>query len=102
MGQNNLKRCEDSNIDFHRASYSRHLKTETFRKKEIKPRKIGEKGVVKETNKTKNIKRNDEIEYKVTDNKLKIAYDMIVDRHLKKDLISQITITSKVDTLGKK
>ena len=34
-----MKRCEDRNIDIHRASYSRHLKTETFRKKEIKPRK---------------------------------------------------------------
>ena len=27
MEQNNTKRCVDCNIDIHRASYSRHLKT---------------------------------------------------------------------------
>ena len=27
MEQNNMKRCEDCNIDIHRASHSRHLKT---------------------------------------------------------------------------
>ena len=27
MEQNNTIRCEDCNIDFHRASYSRHLKS---------------------------------------------------------------------------
>ena len=27
MEQNDMKRCEDCNIDIHRASYSRHIKT---------------------------------------------------------------------------
>ena len=40
MQQNNMKRCEDCNIDIHRASYSRHLKTKRhLEKKEIKPKK---------------------------------------------------------------
>ena len=100
MDQNNMKRCEDCNIDFHRASYSRHLKTKIhLEKREIKPRKIIDKDNIKETN--KNIKRNNKIEYNFTDNLLNIAYDITVDRYLKIDLISQITITSKFDTLGK-
>ena len=37
--QNNMERCEDCNIDVHRASYSRHLKTKRhLQRKEIKPR----------------------------------------------------------------
>ena len=36
MGQNNMKRCEDCNIDVHRASYSRHLKT----KRHLEKRKL--------------------------------------------------------------
>ena len=40
MGQNIMKRCEDCNMDVHRASYSRHLKTTRhLEKNEIKPRK---------------------------------------------------------------
>ena len=95
MEQNNLKRCEDCNIDIHRASYSRHLKTKRhLKKKEIKPGKLIDKVDVKETNK------NNKIEYKFTDNILNIAYDITVDRHFKKDLNLQITITSKFDALG--
>ena len=42
--KNNMKRCVDCNIDVHRASYSRHLKTKRhLEKKEIKPRKIIDK-----------------------------------------------------------
>ena len=99
MGQNNMKRCEDCNIDVHRASYSRHLKTKRhLEKKEIKPKKIIDKDDVKETNKI--IKRNDKIEYKFTDNILSTAYDITVDKHHKKNLNSQITITSKFDNTG--
>ena len=40
MEQKNMKRCEDCNIDVHRASYSRHLKTKRhLEKKENKPKK---------------------------------------------------------------
>ena len=99
MQQNIMKRCEDCNIDIHRASYSRHLKTKRhLEKKEIKPKKIIDKNDVKETN--KNIKRNDKIEYKFTDVILNKIYDITVDRHHKKDLNSQITITSKFDNTG--
>ena len=64
MGQNNMKRCEDCNIDVHRASYSRHLKTKRhLEKKEIKPEKIIDKDDVKETNKI--IKRNDKIDKQI-------------------------------------
>ena len=99
MQQNNMKRCEVCNIDIHGASYSRHLKTKRhLEKKEIKPKKIIDKNDVKETN--KNIKRNDKIEYKFTDDILNKIYDITVDRHHKKDLNSQITITSKFDNTG--
>ena len=101
MVQNNMKICEDCNIDVHRASYSRHLKTKrNLEKKEIKPRKTIDRDNIKETNKNKNIKRNDKIEYKLTDNILNIVYDITVDSHHKKNLNSQITITSKFDTFG--
>ena len=101
MEQNNMKRCEDCNIDVHRASYSRHLKTKRhLEKKENKPGKIIDKDNIKETNKNKNIKRNDKIEYKYTDKILNTIYDITVDRYHKKDLYSQITITSKYDTTG--
>ena len=101
MEKNNMKRCVDCNIDVHRASYSRHLKSKRhLEKKEIKPRKIIDKDNIKETNKNKNIKRNDKIEYKFTDNILNIAYDITVDKHHKKNLNSQKTITSKFDTFG--
>ena len=100
--QKNMKRCEVCNIDVHRASYSRHLKTKRhLEKKEIKPRKIIDKDDVKESNKNKNIKRNNKIEYISTDDILNIAYDITVDRYHKKDLNSQITTTSKFDILGK-
>ena len=99
LEQNNMKRFEDCNIDIHRASYSRHLKTKKhLEKKGIKPKKLIDKDNVKETN--KNIKRNDKIEHKFTDNILNIAYDFTVDKHHKKNLNSQITITSKFDTFG--
>ena len=90
MEQNNIRKCVDCNIDIHRASYSRHLKTKKhLEKNDIKPKKV----IDKETN--KNIKRNNKIEYKFTDIILNTAYDITVDRHHKKDLNSQITITSK-------
>ena len=99
MDQNNMKRCEDCNIDVHRASYSRHLKTKRhLEKKEIKPKKIIDKDDVKETNTI--IKRNDKIEYKFTDNIISTAYDFTFDKHHKKNLNSQITTTSKFDNTG--
>ena len=92
MSQNNTIRCVDCNIDIHRASYSRHLKTKKhLEKNNVKPKKV----IDKEANKNKNNK----IEYKFTDNILDIAYDITVDRHHKKDLNSQITISSKHDNL---
>ena len=97
MVQNNMKRCDDCNIDVHRASYSRHLKTKKhLEKKEIKPKKIIDKDDVK----VSSIKRNNKIEYKFTDDILKKIYDITIDRHHKKDLNSQITITSKFDYTG--
>ena len=97
MNQNNIKRCVDCNIDIHRASYSRHLKSKKhLDKKEIKPKKIIDKGDIKVTNN----KRNDKIEYKFTDKILNKIYDITIDRHNKKDLNSQITITSKFDNTG--
>ena len=92
MNQNNTIRSIDCNIDIHRASYTGHLKTKKhLEKNNIRPKKV----IDKETNKNKNNK----IEHKFTDNILDIAYDITVDRHHKKDLISQITITSKFDNL---
>ena len=97
MVQNNMKRCEDCSIDVHRASYSRHLKTKKhLEKKEIKPKKIIDKDDVK----VSSIKRNNKIEYKFTDDILNKIYDITIDRHHKKDLNSQITITSKFDYTG--
>ena len=65
MEQNNMNRCKDCNKDIHIASYSRHLKTKRhLEKKEIKPRKVIDKDIIKETNKIKKIKRNDKLEYK--------------------------------------
>ena len=99
MQQNNMKRCDECNIDIHRASYSRHLKSKRhLEKKDIKPKKIIDKDTVTEIN--KNTKRNDKIEYKFTDDILNKIYDITVDRHHKKDLNSQITITSKFDNTG--
>ena len=92
MSQNNTIRCVDCNIDIHRASYSRHLKTKKhLEKNNIKPKKVIDKDNIKE------VKKNNKIEYKFTDNILDIAYDITVDRHHNKDLNSQITITSKFD-----
>ena len=94
MVQNNTIRCVDCNIDIHRASYSRHLKSKKhFEKNNVKPKKV----IDKEANKI--IKSNDKIKYKFTDNILDTAYDITIDRHHKKDLNSQITITSKFDNL---
>ena len=94
MRQNNTIRCVDCNIDIHRASYSRHLKTKKHLQKiDIKPKKVIDKDNIKEA------KKNNKIEYKFTDNILDIAYDITVDRHHKKDLNSQITITSKHDNI---
>ena len=96
MEQNNTIRCGDCNINIHRASYSRHLKTKRhLEKNDIKPKKVIDKGNIKEVNKNKNNK----IEYKFTDNIFNIAYDITVDRYHKKDLNSQI-ITSKFDNTG--
>ena len=95
MEQNNTIRCQDCNIDIHRASYSRHLKTKKhLEKNDIKPKKVIDKDNIKEANK------KNKIEYNFTDNILNTAYDITVDRHHKKDLNSQITITSKIDNTG--
>ena len=97
MNQNNMKRCVDCGIEIHRASYSRHLKSKKhLDKKEIKPKKI----IDKDDKKVSNIKRNDKIEYKFTDDILDKIYDITIDRHNKKDLNSQITITSKFNNTG--
>ena len=94
MVQNNTIRCVDCNIDNHRASYSRHLKSKKhLEKNNVKPKKV----IDKEANKI--IRSNDKIKYKFTDNILDTAYDITIDRHHKKDLNSQITITSKFDNL---
>ena len=96
MRQDNMKRCESCNIDIHRASYSRHLKSDKhLNKKEIKPKKIIDKDNKKESIKNK----NDKIEYKFADNILNTAYDITVDNHHKKNLNSQITITSKFNDI---
>ena len=96
LEQNNTIGCVDCNIDIHRASYSRHLKTKKhLEKNDIKPKKVIDKDNIKKANK------NNKIEYKFTDNILNTAYDITVDRHHKKDLNSQITITSKFDSTGK-
>ena len=95
MNQNNTIRCEDCNINIHRASYSRHLKSKKhLDKKEIKPKKVVDKDNKKET------KKNNKIEYKFTDETLDKIYDITIDRHHKKELNSQITITSKFDDTG--
>ena len=94
MIQNNTIRCVDCNIDIHRASYSRHLKSKKhLEKNNIKPKKVIDEDNIKES------KKNNKIKYKFSDNILDIAYDITVDRHHKKDLNSQITITSKFDNL---
>ena len=52
MNQNNTIRCVDCNIDIHRVSYSRHLKTKrNLEKNDIKPKKVINKDTKKETNK---------------------------------------------------
>ena len=95
MDQNNMKRCDDCNIDVHRASYIRRLKTKRHLDiKGIKPKKIIDKDDVKET--IKIIK----IEYKFTDDILNKVYDITFDRRHRKHLNSQITITSKFDYTG--
>ena len=95
MEQNNTIRCQDCNIDIHRASYSRDLKPKKhLEKNDIKPKKVIDKDNIKEANKI------NKIEYKFTDNNLNTAYDITVDRHHKKDLNSQKTITSKIDNTG--
>ena len=43
--------------------------------------------------KTKILKKNNKIKYKFSDDILNKIYDISVDRHHKKDLNSQITIT---------
>ena len=94
MNQNNTIRCVDCNIDIHRASYSRHLKSKKhLEKNNIKPKKVINKDNIKEA------KKNNKIKYKISDKILDIAYDITVDRHHKKDLNSQITITSKFDNI---
>ena len=101
MEQNKMKGCEDCNIDVHRASYSRHLKTKKhLERKEIKPMKTIDKNDEKESNKNKIVKRNDKFEYKFADNILSTAYDITVDREHEKDLNSKITVTSKFDDTG--
>ncbi len=92
MEQNNMIRCVYCNIDIHRASNSRHLKTKKhLEKNNIKPKKVIDKDNMKEANK------NNKIEYKFTDNILNTANDITVDRHHKKDSNSQIIITLKFD-----
>ena len=52
MEQNNMIRCVNCNIDVHRASYSRHLKTKKhLEKNNNKPKKVIDKDNIKEANK---------------------------------------------------
>ena len=52
MEQNNAIRCVVCNIDVHRASYSRHLKTKKhLGKNDIEPKKVIDKGNIKEAKK---------------------------------------------------
>ena len=95
MNRNNTIRCVDCNIDIHRASYSRHLKSKKhLDKNNIKPKKVIDKDNKKET------KRNNKIRYKFKDETLDKIYDITIDRHHNKELNSQITITSKFDNTG--
>ena len=99
MAQNNIKRCEDCGKNIHRASYSRHIKSKRhLEKKQIKPKPRTK--INKDENKNKNIKKNNKMKYKFSDDILNKIYDISVDRHHKKDLNSQITITSKFDNTG--
>ena len=99
MTQNIMKRCEDCAINIHRASYSRHLKSKRhLEKKQIKPKPKTK--INKDEKKNKDIKKNNKIKYKFSDDILNKIYDITVDRHYKKDLNSQRTITSKFDITG--
>ena len=95
MNQHNTIRCEDCRIDIHRASYSRHLKSKKHMgENKIQPKKVIDKDNIKET------KKNNKIKYKFIDETLDKIYDITVDRHHKKEMNSQITITSKFDNTG--
>ena len=96
MDKNNIKRCVDCNIDIHRASYSRHLKT----KGHLEKNQTKSKTTIIKKDKNENIKKNNKIEYKFTDDILNKIYDITVDRRHKKELNSQRTITSKFDDTG--
>ena len=97
MKQNNTIRCNDCNIDIHRAGYSRHLKSRKhLDKNNIKPKKV----IDKDKDNNKETKKNNKIDYKFTDEVLDKIYDITIDRHHKKELNSQITITSKFDNTG--
>ena len=98
MDKNNMKRCVGCNIDVHRASYSRHLKTKRHLEKNQSKNKTTI--IKKDIDKNKNIKINNKIEYKFTDDIFNKIYDITVDRHHKKELKSQITITSNFDDTG--
>ena len=83
MNQNNTIRCGDCNIDVHRASYSRHLKSKkNLDKNNIKPKKV----IDKDKDNKKETKKNNKIEYKFTDETLDKIYDITIDRHHKKEL----------------
>ena len=99
MKQNNTIRCNDCNIDIHRASYNRHLKSKKhLDKNNIKPKKVIDND--KDKDNRKETKKNNKIEYKFTDETLDKIYDITIDRHHKKELNSQITNTSKFDDTG--
>ena len=54
MDKNNIKRCVDCNIDIHRASYSRHLKT----KGHLEKNQTKSKTTIIKKDKNENIKKN--------------------------------------------
>ena len=59
MEQKNTIRCVDCNIDIHRASYSRHLKTKKhLEKNNVKPKKVIDKDKKKKQIEIKIIKLN--------------------------------------------
>ena len=96
-------RCDFCKIDFHRASYARHLKT----KKRLG--KMSDNNVITPTRSPmERLERKDFIVsdtkvenlYCLTDRILKVAYGFTTDNHHSNHANSLLTITSKVNNTG--
>ena len=93
----NRVRCDNCKIDFHRASYTRHLKSKKHlenmtQNKVIIPRKQ----VVKKVDIDKNIENR----YYFTDKVLKAAYNITVENHHDKNVNSKMTNTPNYGIIG--